>query len=247
MKTIVTLCMFALLLTACAQQTGEEQSNKGQLVVTVTDAAADMGAVSSIDVTIDSVQVHSVANGWTTLTMDATTVDLLALKATNSNALLANVQVDDGEYDQVRLDISKVVVTDAQGEHEAKLPSKELKVNTNFAVGNNTTTTASFDIVADKSLHMTGNGKYILAPVMQVETRENAQVDVSNKNSVRIVGGSVRSDTRVGMDLDGNIGVNVAVEAGSALDIEGDNIVVVKPTKAVNTTITADSQIGIIS
>mgnify|MGYP001593710064 CR=1 FL=1 len=59
---------------------------------------------------------------------------MLELKSQNSLAVLADTEVKAGIYDQVRLDISKVIVVDAQGEHEAKLPSSVLKINTGMEV-----------------------------------------------------------------------------------------------------------------
>jgi hypothetical protein len=219
----IFLLIALLALSACSAPQGE---NTGTMVVTVTDAAADMGSVTSIMVTIDSVMVHSEADGWTTVSSDAKTVDLLELKAQNANSLVALVNLSAGDYNQMRLDISDVVVTDAQGEHEAKLPSGELKVNTNFTIGNGTTTAASFDFIAHESLHVTGNGRYILAPVVQVETRDDVTVDASNEDKVLVAGGTVRTNARVGMDIKGNVGVDVRIPANAKLDIGGNSITV---------------------
>jgi hypothetical protein len=219
MKLLIALCVLALALTACAPE-----SSEGRVVVTVTDAATNMGAVTSVEVTIDKVEAHSATEGWVTLSANQKTVDLLELKATGAQALLADETLTEGSYDQMRLEISNVVVTDADGDHEAKLPSNVLKVNTNLTVGNNTTSTASFDFIADESLHVTGNGKYILAPVVHVETREDAQVDATNKNAVVITQGTVRTNTRVGMDVNGNVDVNVHVPADADLRIDGNTI-----------------------
>jgi len=183
-----------------------------------------------VKVTVDSVQVHSAINGWATVSSIAKTYDLLQLKATGNQVLLADVQLKEGTYDQVRLYISKVVVTDAQGEQDAKLPSSELKIVGNLVVKANTTSTVVFDFVADESLRVTGNSKYIMAPVVKLETRERANVSVENDGRVKITGGNVMLSSKFGMDIKGNVGIginipadaNIIIGSGGVLQIGGD-------------------------
>ena len=207
------------------QNTGTPQSSDGRVVFAVTDAAADMGAVTSVKVTVDSVKVHSETEGWVTVSSSQKTYDLLQLKAQGKQELLVDAQLKEGTYDQLRLDISNVIVTDASGSHEAKLPSGELKINGNLFVEANTTSTATFDFIADESIHVTGNGKYIMAPVVQVETKSDADAKIGNDNEVEIKGGSVRTNIKVGMDLDGNVGVNVRVPSNANITIDSSGMV----------------------
>ena len=217
------LFMF-MLIVGCFQgsdSTGTS-SGTGRAVFMMSDPSADMGAVTSMKVTVDSVQAHSAASGWATVSSSSQTYDLLALKASGDQVLLADAQLKEGSYDQVRLLISKVVVTDAQGDHDAKLPSSELKIVGNLVVNANTTSTVEFDFVASESLHMTGNGKYILTPVVQFETREKANVSIESNNRVKINGGNMVSSAKHGMDLDGNVGTGRMVPADANLSIESD-------------------------
>ncbi|MEK6900140.1 MAG: DUF4382 domain-containing protein, partial [Nanoarchaeota archaeon] len=193
---IILLFVFILLVGCTApQQAGEQQ---GRVVFTVTDAAADMGLVTSVMVTIDSVSVHSAEEGWVTFSSEPKTFDLLKLKAEGSQELLADVMLKEGTYQQLRLEISKVLVTDDKGEHEAKLPSGELKIVGELVVSANSTSTATFDFIADESLHVTGNGEYILAPVVQLETKEKAEVELKG-SKVEIKSGNVNTNVKVGM------------------------------------------------
>ena len=202
-------------------------SGKGRAVIAITDAAANMESVSSLKITVDDVRVHSATEGWVTLSSTPKTYDLLKLNAEGKQELLADAQLKHGTYDQMRLDISHVVVTDANGAHEAKLPSGQLRVNSKFVVDSDATSTATFDFKAYESLHKTGegNGKYILAPVMQVETREKAEVYVNNNNQVDISGGSVNSNIKVGMDIDGNVDAGLEIPADSNLTIDTNGMV----------------------
>src|SRR3989344_5163267 len=193
------------------QNTGTQQSSEGRVVFAVKDAAADMGAVTSVKITVDSVKVHSETEGWVTVSSSQKTYDLLQLKAQGKQELLADVQLKDGNYDQLRLDISNVIVTDASGSHEAKLPSGELKVNGNLVVEANATSTATFDFIADESIHVTGNGKYIMAPVVQVETKSDADVQIGSDNKVEI--------------KNGNVGVNVRVPSNANITIDSSGMV----------------------
>lgn len=204
---------------------GTQQTSQGQAVFAVKDAAADMGTVTSVKVTVDSVQVHSSTEGWVTASSTQKTYDLLQLKAQGKQELLANAQLKNGNYDQLRLDISNVVVTDANGSHEAKLPSGVLKINGNLVVKENSTSTATFDFIADESLHVTGNGKYIMAPVVQMETRQDADVNIGSNNNVEIKGGHVNTNVKVRMGLDGNVGVNTRVPSDANMVIDSSGVI----------------------
>ncbi|MBI2129165.1 DUF4382 domain-containing protein [Candidatus Woesearchaeota archaeon] len=232
-KEIIGLLSVMVLFLAACQQLPQEpatgvippkQTEEGRAVFAITDAAADMKAVTSIKITIDEVSVHSAAEGWATVLSAQKTYDLLKLKAEGSQELLADISLKPGIYEQVRLHISKVVVMDASGEHEAKLPSGELKILGNLVIDASSTSTATFDFMADESLHLTGNGEYILAPVVELETKEKADVEVKSDNKVEIKLGKTITKTKVGMDIDGNVGVGLKIGLNEVLSIEGGKI-----------------------
>ena len=200
-------------------------SGEGRGVFAIKDAAANMESVTSVKMTVDSVKVHSATEGWTTVSSTPKTYDLMQLRAEGKQELLADANLKAGTYDQMRLDVSNVVVTDESGKHEAKLPSGELKIVGNMVVDANSTSTATFDFVADESLHVTGNGKYIMAPVMQVETRENADTEVTSDNDVKIKGGHVNTNIKVGMDINGNVGVGLRIPSNANLTLDTSGIV----------------------
>ncbi len=198
-------------------------ASAGRAVMTITDKAADMGTVTSIMVTVSSVQLHSSTGAWINANITPKTYDLLKLKAEGLNALLADFSVPAGSYDQLRLDISKVVVVDATGSHDAKLPSGTLRIMSGVNVSANSTSAISFDFIADESLHMTGNGLYILAPVVQVESRENAEVDSRNREDVKVGGGRVHSQKKVGMDISGRVDEDARIPRDANLTINAND------------------------
>ena len=221
-------CFFvaAILLSGCAQNSPQGPGNNtgtgdnGRGVFTISDAAANMGAVSSVKVTVENVRVHSAAQGWVTVSSTPQTYDLLDLKAQGNQALLADAELKPGIYDQLRLEISKVTVVDVNGSHDARLPSGELKIVGGMQVNENSTSSAEFDFEASESLHQTGNGTYIFAPVVQLETRANANVSVNSQNDVQVNGGTVVTVTKAGMDERGNVGVNVRIPASANVSID---------------------------
>ena len=235
---VILLMSVLLLAVACTpqaplvkEQVTEEgmakaAENEGRVVFTITDAAADMGTVTSVMLTVDRVQVHNAAEGWVTVSSEQKTFDLLKLKAEASQELLADVDLKEGDYQQLRLDISNVVVVDDKGEHEAKLPSGELKIVGGFTVTANSTSTAAFDFLVDESLHVTGNGEYILAPVVKLETREDAEVEVKADKKVVIKGGKVKANLTVGMDVDGNVGVGLKIAKDAKVSLGKGKIAV---------------------
>ncbi len=209
-----------ILVLGCVQGGTINTTPEGRVVFSITDAAANMGSVSKVEVTIDQVSVQSAAKGWVVISNQTKTYDLLELKAGNKSEILADANLAAGTYNQFRMRISNVQVTDANGVHTAKLPSNELKIVGSLIINDDSTSVASFDFIADESLHVTGNGTYILAPVIQIETRENASVDVKADGSVDVTGGRNSSTWKVGTDIQGNVGTGLSIANDKVLDID---------------------------
>ncbi|MBI4162809.1 MAG: DUF4382 domain-containing protein [Candidatus Aenigmarchaeota archaeon] len=231
-NALLLLALVAVVFVAgCTTYTSG--SATGRAVFTATDAAADMGTISSVQVTIDEIKVHSASKGWVTVSSTPRTVDLLELKAESKNELLADANLAADAYSQMRFEVSKVMVTDASGTYEAKLPSNEVKFSGTLVVEANKTATATFDFLADESLHITSRGsgsagtKYVMAPVIQVTTRSNADVRLESDNEVQVSGGAVNTNEKIGMDINGNVGVGLKIPANVVLDVNGGVISVI--------------------
>jgi len=186
-----------------------------------------MGSVTSIGVIVSSVSVHSAGSGWITVSSVPQAFDLMQLRSSGAQSLLADANLTSGKYDQIRLEISSVTVTDSSGSHTAKLPSGDLTIKGEFNVAANSTTSLSLDFLADKSLHVTGNGMYILAPVVHLQGKEGSdiQIDASAKDNVKVRGGSARIDIQVGMDEKGEVGENLSIPADANITIGGDDTI----------------------
>ncbi len=227
---IIILVIGALLLSPqtpngsqnATSTNGTSYNAQGKIIFGVTDAATDMGAVSSIVVTVNKAELHSATDGWVTVSSATKQYDLLALKQSSAVSLLADANLSAGVYDQARLMISNVTVVRNGISQSAKLPSGELKMVGNFAVGANATSSVVFDFMADKSLHMTGNGKLIFAPVIRIEKVNNVYVLFKSNNEIGLSGGSRENDENVGMDEKGEVKADFELKGNLNVDANGD-------------------------
>jgi hypothetical protein len=206
----------------------------GQAVLTVSDGATDMGTVSSINMTVDNVQVQNSTGDWITVSSTPETYDLLQLNASGASALLADANLPPGNYGQVRMQISNVMVTDSNGGQEAILPSGELTILGGFEVTTNSTTALTFDFLASESLYMTRDGRYVFAPVIHMREWRGVQVDTGNWANIRINGGWIGNDMLFGMDEHGNFEVGSSIPANTSTTINGVSIVVLGPVAILN-------------
>jgi hypothetical protein len=179
-KLAATVAILAIVVTGCAQLgvpgTSNDQTTgatMGRLEVRVTDAPPEK-KVTAIEVTVASVEVNKSGatgeNGWQSLAMLAgkSTFDLL--KVQGLEQLLATTDLTPGTYNQIRMDVTKVMVT-YQGDQpvEAKLPSGKLKFIQGFEIAAGKTTVLLFDFDAAKSIHTAGNsGQVIFQPVIKL-------------------------------------------------------------------------------
>lgn len=200
-----------------------DPKTQGKVVLGITDAAADLNGVSSVFITINNIQIHSATSGWATVSNETKQHDLLALKQSGTVSLLANANVNVGTYDQIKLTVEKVTVVKNGVSQEAKLPSGELKMIASIVVSADKTSTIVFDFIADKSLHMTGSGKIIFAPVVKIQKTINANVELTSKNEVKITGGNKEKDEDVGMDEKGEVKGNFELKGDLDID-ENDRI-----------------------
>ena len=217
------LLALTVLISACIGGQYGATTGTGRTVFGITDAAMDMGSVTSVMVTITGISAHNVeSDSWVQVSSNLKTFDLLQLKNSNEISLAGDANIQSGMYNQVRLDISKVVVTTNNVEEEAKLPSGVLKINTDLQVEANKTSVVTFDFIADESLHTTGNGKIIMAPVIQITSQKEADVDVSADSKITVKSGTKTHESKVGMDIDGNVGVGLKIKVTDNLDIGTD-------------------------
>ncbi len=195
---------------------------QGRAVISITDDAPSLDGVTAVVITVDAVETHSSAQGWVTVSSAAKRYDLLALKRSGDSALLVDTNLDAGTYDQIRLNISDVSVTANGKTQTAKLPSSTLKIVGNLVVLAGQTSSVSLDFLLDKSLHLTGAGTYVLAPVVRLESKSGVRVDVKADGSVEESGGKVEDEDTEGMDERGEMRSDFELNAKLDIDENGE-------------------------
>lgn len=195
---LVPVVAAVAMLAGCGTDHGTNPA-PGLVRVSMTDAP---GAYDQVNVVVREVRVHAAGEtdgGWYTVRTDAdTTIDLLTL-ANGGFVTLGDELVPAGDYDQVRLvlgDGSTVVVDGVT--HALTVPSgmqSGIKVQGLFTVPPGGTVDVALDFDAGRSIHETGNGKWMMRPVIRlvVLTRSGAiagQLDPATDATVYAITGA---------------------------------------------------------
>ena len=100
----------------------------------------------------------------------------------------------------------------------------------------NTTSTATIDVLADESLFVTDTKAIVFAPVVKFESRSNATATVDANNMVVISGGTIDASVNAGMDVSGEVKTNFKIDADSVLQIN-DGVLEIKGATNTETNI----------
>ena len=225
---IPILIVFAVVLfLGCTQPPvippvtpGTGVANSGTFLLAVKDKAPDAALLGSVKLTISSVSIHSQSgDSWIVLSNETKEFDLLELQ--DVQALLADKDLNAGNYNQIRFSIDKVLVDYNGTTQEAKLPSSVLRLNVQIEIDANKTSVAILDFDLNKSLHVTGNGKIIMLPVIKIVSEKDVNAEVQGQNIVKISRhGTVTDDSEIGTDLEGNNGPDKQVGQEKELEID---------------------------
>ena len=167
-KMIWVLSLAALALTA-VNSCKKDENGTATFKVRLTDAPGDYDAVN---VDIQGVEVHTDNDGWKALTVKTGVYNLLEFTNGNSLLLIGDTSVAPGIMTELRLVLgsNNSVVVDGIS-YELKTPSGQTsgyKVKMAPQVlepGGVYSIVIDFD--ASVSVHQTGNGKYMLKPVVR--------------------------------------------------------------------------------
>ncbi|MBI2133993.1 DUF4382 domain-containing protein [Candidatus Woesearchaeota archaeon] len=168
--------------------TNETQNiSNGRVVFAVS---AENGNFSSVEITLEGIEVMKEEGGWANISFESRSLDLVDLD--DRNVLLADVMLKPGTYRQVRLNVSNVVVDDDSGLFDAEIASGEIVFEGKLIVSPNSTSTVLFEFYLEDSLRKIGSGSYFMNPVVELESRANATVMI-NDDEVDISEGDVTS------------------------------------------------------
>jgi uncharacterized protein DUF4382 len=170
LTSAVSFVLFSVVVISCSKQQNSS-AGKGQLQVYLSDNPADYDQVI---IDVKDVQINVTADssgGWQSLsTVNAGTYDLLKL-VNDHDTLLAHSDIPTGMIHQMRLILgdNNYVVVNGQN-IPLKTPSAQesgLKLNIQQNVTSGILYKITLDFDAAKSIVKTGNGKYLLKPVIR--------------------------------------------------------------------------------
>jgi len=180
---VVFVFAAGIAASACGGS-GTGPSGSGTLRMTLKDSP--FSDAKALLVTFTDVSVHQsdTADGtWTKITTGPRTCDLKRLQ--NAQDVLGTTTLPAGHYTQVRLLVATAALsfTDATTgdtcaaafnlsgpKVDVTIPSGEVKLNREFDISPNSTTSILLDFDGDRSVREMGNGSYSMSPVISIVT-----------------------------------------------------------------------------
>lgn len=169
MKKLVILLIILILGTSPLH--GCIKKGAGTLLIMIKDGPPKLN-ISKALVSISSVSVHRTnlennkdnesSSGWIIIVNESQTYDLISLQ--NLTDILGEKKISVGIYSQIRLYVDKALVTIDDIEYDLKIPSNKVKINANFMIFEEETTTLLLDFDVQKSIIRSNEDKYILKP-----------------------------------------------------------------------------------
>jgi len=191
MKTrVMCVALFAVVLMlvgGCGGGSGgSSDGGSGTVSMSVTDAKPVIpGDPTELWITFEEVRAHKSGGGWVTLPLPETplSINLLAFSDGNTTDLVPPVQLDSGQYTQLRFEVSRayMVINGSGVEIDLDVPSGFLRIDKNFTFdvpdGQAVDLTVDFDL--SQSIVVSGSvpPEYKLKPVLHlVETQQGATI-----------------------------------------------------------------------
>jgi len=165
------LTLSVLIFFACSKNETSPENSKAHLEVYLTDDPVDYDSViiDVIDVKIN--YSTDTATGWKSLSqVNARRYDVLRL-VNDKDTILGKTDLDSGRIEQIRLVLgpNNYVIINGQT-YKLETPSAQqsgLKINLHQSVSAGLLYKLLLDFDAARSIVTTGNGKYILKPVIR--------------------------------------------------------------------------------
>ena len=144
----------------------------GTLLLQITDGPGDLNITEAL-VTLSQIRVHyagtndsNITGEWITVVDETQTFDLIALQDVTD--FLGEANLSAGWYTQIRLQVDQALVTIDGIQYDMEIPSKTIKLIKPWKIENDETLILTLDFDIQKSVHQTGNDKYIFKPTIKV-------------------------------------------------------------------------------
>ena len=182
----ISLVVFALALGsfACDDSPSSPSGQSAMFNLRLTDSP--FSDARSVLVTFSEVTAHRSDSDWTTVPFaggaTSRTCDLKKLEA--SEDVLGTGPLPAGDYTQVRLEVQSAriyfdnpsvgpacattIMAPAGSAADVRIPSGTVKLNRGFKLTTEAQTTMLLDFDGDRSIHQTGNGTYMMNPVIGI-------------------------------------------------------------------------------
>lgn len=168
---IYLITIFSVFLISCSDDTTSPTTGNGSIKMYLVDSPASF---DSVIIFVERVEVHRSGNdstsGWFVINNTLRSFDLLQL-VNGASAVLGDSVLAAGTYSQIRLILAEGnYVIDNGVKHDLTVPSGTqtgIKLNHAFTILPNTLYELLLDFNVDKSIHITGNNKYMLKPVIR--------------------------------------------------------------------------------
>lgn len=175
---LMFLAVILVLATSCTQNDSEGTGGKGTLSLLLTDAPFPSNLVKNTLVTIDKIEIRSTTTATATTTEadnasqytvlyegEGKVFDLLHLQ-NGITEELANVDLEAGSYDLIRMHVTKaeVVLKDGLATFDLKIPSGstsgiKIKITPELLIESGVESTIVLDFDVSKSFIVQGNPK----------------------------------------------------------------------------------------
>jgi len=209
------------------------QAPSSSAIFSISDAPT-VSTIKAVNVTINSVEVHSTSTGkWYTVLNTPKSFDLVMLR--NISAALGVANIPTGNYDEFVLDVSNVSAVVNNASVGVLVPSSKLKIFGNFSVAENpgnSTSWINIDVNLARSLHMTGNGRMILLPVLELNAYNGTSLSIAANGIITVrAHGRAEAEISVSMGADGNFTNSTAaqIQAGENLNVSSDGKIMAVP------------------
>lgn len=182
---LVSIVALASLLTACGTDSGssgDANSSSGGgsgFSLRLTDAPFDDAA--RVDITFTEVRLRQKSGGWVSIPVNpAQKIELSQLQGTKTADLLLDVDVDAGDYDELRLIVDTATMANSVelktgGVFDLMIPSggtSGLKIKGDFSVSDTRPTSLVVDVDLRQSI-ITAGPNYIMRPVLRLTQGDN--------------------------------------------------------------------------
>jgi hypothetical protein len=164
----IPLLLLLLVTTRCSSS---PQTGSSVLRLRLHDTPPDDPAITSVVVVIDRLALREQERGWVEIGVTPGPIDLMTLTG-GLSTLLAQQVIQPGTYSELRLNVGAAHVVRSGAEISVDVPSgtsSGIKLKGSMTIVPDTLVELSLDFDPGQSLHATGDGKYVLHPVITVD------------------------------------------------------------------------------